>query len=265
MKFHGGIWCLALLLAGVLAATDFAGPGSAGPAAAGAEQPLLVDSDFSDSDTYAELRRLKEPRSWYESRNDGTSGPKLLMLSKKNIGGNDTHKAMIKADPKYNTYVSQEFSRPLTGPFSLQWDIYVREILPPFNRTAFQMIGNTSVKGKGPNATGRERFVFLGFMNGEIEGTINLFAFEGGEGGEWDDRTVLVRGLDLKEWYTIRVDGNVEKDRYEVSVVGVTEEPVRVKAYKTKRSPIPESLTHISFASWNDGPGTFYVDNVLEP
>ena len=24
----------------------------------------------------------------------------------------------------------------------------------------------------------------------------------------------------------------------------------------------PEQITHLSFASWNDGPGTFYVDNV---
>lgn len=265
MKVHGGIWCLALLLTAAWLATDFAGPGPAGPAAAGAQPPLLVDSDFNDNDSYAELRRLKKPQSWYESRNDGKWGPKQLKLSKKNIGGNNTRKAMVKANPKYNTYVSQEFSRPLTGPFSLQWDIYVREILPPFNRSAFQMIGNTSVKGKGPNGTGRERFVFLGFMNGEAEGTMNLFAFEGGEGNEWDDRTILVRGLELKEWYTIRVDVNVEKHWYEVSVEGVTEEPLRVKAYKTKRSPVPKTLTHVSFASWNDGPGTFYVDNVLEP
>ena len=24
----------------------------------------------------------------------------------------------------------------------------------------------------------------------------------------------------------------------------------------------PSKLTHVSFASWNDGPGTFYIDNV---
>jgi len=25
----------------------------------------------------------------------------------------------------------------------------------------------------------------------------------------------------------------------------------------------PKRLTHISFASWNDGAGTFYIDNVI--
>ncbi len=262
MKFRGTLWCLALLLTSALMVTDIPGRGVEGPPPAGAQTPLVVDGEFEGSDSYAELRELKEPRSWYESRSDGQVGPKQLMLSKKSIGGNGTHKAMIKANVEYNTYLSQEFGQPQRDAFSLQWDIFVREIMPPYNRSAFQMIGDTSVKGKGPNATGRERFVFLGFMNGETEGSLNLFAFEGGEGREWDDRTILVRGLQLEKWYTVRVDVNVKDKWYDLSVAGVTEKPVRVKAYKTKKSPVPRELTHVSFASWNDGPGTFYIDNV---
>jgi hypothetical protein len=35
-------------------------------------------------------------------------------------------------------------------------------------------------------------------------------------------------------------------------------QPVELKAF----GRAPKSLSAISFASWNDGPGTFYVDNV---
>jgi hypothetical protein len=35
-----------------------------------------------------------------------------------------------------------------------------------------------------------------------------------------------------------------------------------VKGFVTKDKPTPKELTHVSFATWNDGPGVFYIDNV---
>ena len=42
----------------------------------------------------------------------------------------------------------------------------------------------------------------------------------------------------------------------------LTTAPVTVKAFEAKEKTVPSSLTHISFATWNDGPGTFFIDNV---
>ncbi len=271
MKMRATIWLSAILVGLLLVAADVTGPGSHGPAGAAAQgQALLVDSDFEANENGQALRSREDPQGWYESRRDGKEGRLLLKLSTKKVGGNATHKAMIKASPEFNTYVSQALSSSQTGSLALQWDLYVKEILPPFNRSAFQMLGDSSVKGRGPNGNGAERFVFLGFMNAEQEGKMNLFALEGyavdeGAGRGWDDRTVLIEGLDLKHWYTVRVDVNIAEGFYEVSLPGVHDTPIRVKAYKTKKSPIPEEVTHVSFASWNDGPGTFYVDNVRQP
>ncbi len=228
-----------------------------------AQEPLLVDGDFESNETGKQLRKREEPQGWYESRKDTKEGSKLLKLSTKKIGRNATKKAMIKASPQFNTYLSQRLAESQDGRFSLMWDIYVRQILPPYNRSAFQMLGNDSVRKRGPNATGAERFVFLAFENAAVAGKINLFAFEGGE--QWDKRKLLVPNLDLKRWYTVCVDVDVQGEAYLVSMPGVTEKPLRVQAYETKKKPIPKVLTHISFASWNDGPGTFYIDNVRRP
>ncbi len=230
-----------------------------------AQAPLIVDGDFEANDTGVQLRKREKPQGWYESRYDKKAGRKLMMLSKKKIGGNATRKMMIKASPEYNTYGSQRLATPQDEQLSLQWDVYVREILPPYNRSCFQMIGNDKVRKRGPNATGVERFVFLAFENADEPGKMNLFAFEGGDKGAWDKRTLLVPNLALKTWHTIRVDVDVPGATYWVSVPGVTEKAIQVKAFKAKNQPIVGVLTHVSFASWNDGPGTFYVDNVRQP
>jgi len=233
-----------------------------------AAAPLIVDGDFEANENGNQLRaREAGGQGWYESRN--RQGPEearlLLKLSTKSIGGNKTCKAMIKAHPEHNTYLSQCLAEPTSGRFSLQWDIYVREILPPYNRSAFQMIGNARQRGRGPNGSGKERFVFLGFAAGTEPGKVDLFAFEGRNQDQWDEQTILVRGLDLEAWHTIRVDVDVEHQSYQVSVVGVTDEPSEVQAFRTKKDDPPETLTHLSFASWDNGLGTFYVDNVIEP
>jgi hypothetical protein len=230
---------------------------SAPQAAAAPAGALLSDGDFEKDMTGKQLRTKETPQGWYESRGDGHGGRMGLTLSKKPVAGDATKKAMVKANAKFNTYLSQEFSQPQTGRFSLKWDILVKEIASPANRSAFQMIGDDSMKGKGPNATATERFVFLGFENAAVKGKINLFAFEGGA-DPLAKRTAIASNLDLGKWYTVKVDVDPAAQTYAVSVQGAA--PVTVHAFQSKA--VPKKLTAVSFASWNDGPGTFYIDNV---
>lgn len=235
-------------------------PRTASPAGSGAL--LIADGDFEANATSTELRNRGEGPGWYESRRDAEEGRALLQLSQKPVAGNASRKAMIKASPTRNTYLTQQLVVPQTGTFSLQWDILVKEILPPFNRSAFQMIGNASVRGRGPNGAGKERFVFLGFENAAAPGRMNLFAYEGGETDQWDTKRLLISGLELGKWHTVRVTVDAPGQGYTVEVPGAGSGPVRVAAFRGKGAKPPKMLTHVSFASWNDGPGTFYVDNV---
>lgn len=220
--------------------------------------PMIVDGDFEKTMSGTGLRGLEKPRGWYESRGDGVKGPKRLQLSKKAIVGNATKKALFKASSKLNAYLSQALAGPQTGNLTLQWDVLVRRILPKPNRSAYMLVGNDAVAGKGPNATGSERFVFLAFENAAAKGKLNLVAMETASGKP----RVVVPGLDADKWYTIKVDIDVPAKSYAVSVAGVTTNPVTVKAFEAKEKTVPTSLTHISFATWNDGPGTFFIDNV---
>ena len=77
-----------------------------GPVSAG--NNVLVDGDFETCRKGAELRRDDKGQDWYESRKDG-EGRELVKLSTRRVGGNATHKAMIKADADLNTYLSQRF------------------------------------------------------------------------------------------------------------------------------------------------------------
>ena len=253
----------AVLCLGIGAIFVGLGPFHAGSSRA--ENPLIVDGDFESNASGQVLRAEEEPQGWYESRRDSKEGRLQLKLSTKDIGGNVTQKAMIKGSPELNTYLTQTLQTPQGGPFALQWDVYVKEIWPEANRSCFQMLGDDSVKGKGPNAAGTERFVFLGFENAETPGKMNLFAFEGGANGNWSDKTLVVPNLDLERWYTVAVAVDPPAKSYRVSVDGVTQAPIRVRAFESKKTGVPKKLTHISFASWNDGPGTFYVDNVRRP
>jgi len=229
--------------------------------AAKAQAPLLVDGDFEKDVSGTALRALEKPQGWYESRADGVKGPKLVLLSKKPVAGNATKKVWFKTSTKHNAYLSQAFSAPQSGKFSLKWDILVKSIHAKPNRAAFQLIGNDSVKGKGPDATGSERFVALAFENASAKGKINLIAMEGAAAKP----KVVVPNLDLAKWYTVQVDIDVQAKTYAVSVKGVTTAPVAVKAFVAKEKTVPSSLSHISFATWNDGPGSFMIDNVGQP
>jgi hypothetical protein len=224
---------------------------------------LLSNGDFSLCKKSGDLRKFKK-QGWYESRKDG-KGHLLVLLSKKGVAANATPKAMVRASAQLNTYLTQDFDKPQTGDFVLSYEILVKEILPPANRSAFFMIGDNSDKKEGPNSTGSERFVFAGFENAAEKGKINFFAREGNTG--WDQKTTLAKGLDLNKWYRIAVTVHPAAGTYEVQVTAVTPEkpitpqPVTVKAF-SPNGKTPKKLTAVSFASWNDGPGTFYIDNV---
>jgi hypothetical protein len=226
------------------------------PVATAAE--LVVDGGFDAIKKSSDLRKDSDGQDWYESRKD-KEGMKLLILSTKKIYGNATHKAMIKADPEQNTYLSQRLPEPLTSTFTAKYDVAVKLIRPEYDRSAFFFLGVSTDKKRGPNSTGSERFVMIGFANAGREGKIDLVAYEGK--GDWDEQTVLVKDLDLKTWYTITVRVDVPNQRYTVQVDDrAASQPLQ--AFRTRKQGPPTEITHLSFASWNDGAGTFYVDNV---
>ncbi len=219
---------------------------------------LVPGGNFEDVKNGKDLRRDTKGLDWYESRKDTPDGSNLLKLSKKNIKGNKTKKAMVKAHPELNTYLTYRLAEPQTMALTASYDILVKEILPDDNRSAFMFLGTVKDKKGGPNSTGRERFVFLGFENAETPGKLNLFAREGS--GKWAERTLVAEGLSTDTWYTIHVEANIPEGYYSVTVDGVVE-GFELESFYSK-GKTPSKISHISFASWNDGAGTFYVDNV---
>ena len=76
--------------------------------------------------------------------------------------------------------------------------------------------------------------------------------------GTSPDHVVVKSGLNLKQWYTIRVIVNVPAKKYAVYVDGEY-----CGEYYPPTKWAQSAITHISFAQWNDAPGAFYADNVF--
>jgi hypothetical protein len=76
-------------------------------------------------------------------------------------------------------------------------------------------------------------------------------------GATFENFTTVASGLTMDDWHLIKVVCDLETDTYTVYVDGVYRS--RVTSYTAKGA-----VTHISFSQWNDGAGTFYVDNVAE-
>jgi ketosteroid isomerase-like protein len=219
------------------------------------ENPLLMDSGFSESADSTDLRANSAARDWYES---SQNVPTLLYLDQNNVGGNTGKKAGFTASTSGNAYLSQEFSTPQTGSFSVQWGIYVDSITDIYgtDATGWMMIGDdSSPTYTGPNNPAAERFVYMGFYKygGGTSGTMQLFCRQRGT----DTRTTIAT-LNLDQWYTIRVDVNVAGGNYSVYVNRVLMGTFTSRNVKT-------SVTHISFAQLSNGAGAFYVDNVYAP
>lgn len=222
---------------------------------------ILGDSNFGSSADSADLRADSVGQDWYESRQDQSDGPLLLTLDRTPIGNNTTAKAKLSASPTRNAYLTQEFNAPQTQAFSVQWDIYVDSILDikgDPDRAGWMLIGDdtgTDPNRVGPNAEDGERFVYMAFYKdgGGAEGTMDLVAIDRID--SWDSFTTVAADLNLKQWYRIKVSVDVASNSYDVYVDD------QYKATSTSRTP-KNRVTHISFAQWNDGAGTFYVDNV---
>ena len=224
------------------------------------EDDLLVDSEFDDSTDSADLRTDGSGQDWYESRGDV---PTLLTLDETDVAGNSTKKAKLTASTSGNAYLSQEFSTPQTDTFTVQWDIYLDEIIDSGNpdRSAYMLIGDDADGIRGPNSTNGDRFVYMAFYKegGGTTGTMNLVARQPADSWGGGLFTQIATGLNLDQWYTIKVEIDVINNTYDIYVNGILEgDDIQARVSKT-------SLTHISFATWNDGPGTFYVDNVFSP
>jgi len=218
---------------------------------------FLADTDFDASSSDSDLRTNGAVQDWYESRE---TDPGLLTLNETSIGGNTTKKAAFAASTSGNTYLSQEFGMAQTGIFEVQWDIYMDEILDisAADRSGFMLIGdNSDATRTGPNSDDPERFVYLGFHaeGGASSGLMNLVARDRDD--SWSDFTIVESGLSLDQWYTIKVICNVAGGTYDVYVDDVFSATVSSRHEKT-------SVSHISFAQWDDGAGSFFVDNVMD-
>jgi len=217
------------------------------------ENSLIMDSDF-DMAQYIDLRDNSPFQDWYESRNDD---PTILDINTENISGNDGYKAKLEANTKDNAYLTQEFEAQ-SGFFRLQWDIFVDNITDSavyVDRAAIMFIGDHSTNNwRGPNYGAAQNFAWLAFYKdgGAETGTMDLVAtnFAGEE--------IVLTEMNLDQWYTMKVIGNTDTDTYDVFVDDV----LIAQGISSRRAK--DNVTHISFAQWNDGAGTFYIDNVQE-
>ncbi|MGB9841310.1 MAG: InlB B-repeat-containing protein, partial [Candidatus Bathyarchaeales archaeon] len=225
-------------------------------------QMLLTDSTFDASIDNADLRTNSAGQDWYESRNDD---PTLLTLDTSNIGGNAGKKAALKnyATTK-NAYLSQEFSSPQTGTFTVSFDIYIDRIADSSNydRTGHVYIGCDS-NDRGPNGYAQNRSICLAFYDstpGTSGNDIQLKARTlSTQAWATTSQWVTVRtGLSYDTWYTITLVINMASGTYDIYVNGAL-----AMANIPKYDNYPYNyVTHISFAADSDARGDFYVDNV---
>jgi len=210
---------------------------------------LLVDSSFDASVDSSDLRTNSAIQDWYESRNEL---PSLLTLDASSVGGNSGKKAKFQGSTSGDVYLTQEFSQPQTGSFSAEWDIYVDDVLSTrLNAAGWMLIGN----GASPNADNTERFVYMAFYKNS-GGTLDLIAIDRDDAlDSISTVTTVASNLNMKQWYNIRVDLNLITDTYDIYVDGIKKATVSSRNAK-------DNVSYISFAQWDNGAGTFYVDNV---
>lgn len=220
---------------------------------------VFRDGDFEESAGTDELRVNSPWQNWYESRNDFL-GYQLVTLDEANVGGNATKKARFQADSGDNAYLTQLLDEPITGQYSVQWDIYIDEILDidgDPDRAGWMLLGDNGYSYYGPNSAGSNRFAILAFEKdgGGTSGDMKLVAR--GPDDAWTSFTALAGGIAMDQWHTIKVNVDLDVDTYDVFLNGIF--VARMDAHTPK-----DSLNAVSFAQWDDGAGTFYVDNVGE-
>jgi len=223
--------------------------------------PLLVDSTFDSSNSSADLRANSPSQDWWESRGKASSGnSSLLVLDTTNVGGNIGNKAKLLGitGNATNAFLTQEFSSPQVSTFSVEWRIYVDDILATSaGRAAQQIIGEDAGTSSGPNTV--NKFVMMAFSHpggSTVPGdTMSLVAKR--LDGSW---TELASGLHMDRWYKIRVDLNLagSEKHYDVYIDD------KLIAENVQPSNWISKVTHISFATGSDDRGTFYIDDVTE-
>lgn len=256
-KFKG--LTMGILLAGAIALI-------AGPAAAA----LIVDGDFNASVDSAALRDNGAGQDWYESKetnparvilHDGTSSP---------IFGNNTNMARLYNNAETSVgsaYLTQDFETPQTGIFSISFDIaidsiYNRSSSSATDSTGFIYVGEGIGSQDGPNSTGTERFVYLGFYDsggGTTGQGINMMA---------NNNAVEVTNpntLSYDTWYTITLGIDVVNGEYSVTV----DDTYGTGTYiQTTGIPRYSDVDLESLSFFINGPndqfgsGEYYVDNV---
>jgi hypothetical protein len=128
------------------------------------------------------------------------------------------------------------------------------------DRAGWMLLGDdTDPTQPGANSDDSERFVYMAFFRdggGASGDSMDLVARDRNDG--WSAFTTVAAGLIIGQWYTISVTCDVAAGTYRVFVDGELEATLTSRHAKTR-------ISHISFAQWEDGAGTFYVDNVMEP
>ena len=106
-------------------------------------------------------------------------------------------------------------------------------------------IGDDEDAINGPNSSPLDRFVYMAFYKGDggTTGTMDLVARQPGDGPNGGEFTKISTGLNLDQWYTIRVEVNPVSGTYDIYVNGNLEGQ-DIQAWASKAS-----LTHISFAT----------------
>ena len=219
----------------------------------------IVDAAFNDSFNSHDLRYNSSGQDWYESR--GVI-PDQLALDILDVKGNRTPKAKLSGSNLGSTYLTQEFSTSREGKFSVRFDIYVDEIADTSNpdRSGYILIGDDQDEVNGPNSSSLDRFVYMAFYKagGGTSGTMDLVARQPGDGWGGGEFTKIATGLNLDQWYTIRLEVDIINSTYDVYLDGSLKGSA-IAAWDAKAR-----LTHISFATLGCCPGIFFIDNVLD-
>ena len=133
-------------------------------------------------ETIADSAALRATGGWYESLLD-SDGTLNLSLDQTNVGGNSGKKAKITGTLTGNTTMSQQFTTPMTQVATVQYDIYVDQLLTALP-SAYMFIGDTNSTTPKPNYDALHRFVGLAFMMNATgpAGTANFYSLRSSGG-----------------------------------------------------------------------------------
>lgn len=219
---------------------------------------VLVNGDFATETDSASLRSNDTGQDWYESRADTPpNGANQLTLDETDVAGNATKKAKITGTTSYNTYLTQALpSAVSSGDITIQWDTYIDSVINSTNDNSdFIFLGIDDGGTNGPNSRDAERWAIIGWRKdgGGTTGSVNLVYKRVGDA--LSNLPIASSTLAFDQWYTMKIVGHLDTNTYDIYV----DDMLQVSGVTAYTNVDP---TYISFATWNDGAGVFYVDNV---